>query len=98
MGAVEFIGQPFFCIAALEQALEKDTPEIFNTDQGSQFTSDVFAGVLLDKKIALNMDGRGRAIDSVFIERLWRTLKHEDVYPKVYSDGHSALPWAGCLF
>lgn len=78
-----------FCIAALERALEQDTPEIFNTDQGSQFTSDAFTGVLLDKQIALSMDGRGRAIDNVFIERLWWTLKYEDVYPKAYSDGHS---------
>ncbi len=78
-----------FCIAALEQALEQGTPEIFNTDQGSQFTSEAFTGVLLDKKIALSMDGRGRAIDNVFIERLWWTLKYENVYPKAYSDGHS---------
>ncbi len=78
-----------FCIAALEQSLELGLPEIFNTDQGSQFTSDAFTGVLLDKQIALSMDGRGRAIDNVFIERLWWTLKYEDVYPKAYSDGHS---------
>jgi len=78
-----------FCIAALEQSLEQGIPEIFNTDQGSQFTSDAFTGVLLDKQIALSMDGRGRAIDNVFIERLWWTLKYEDVYPKAYSDGHS---------
>jgi len=78
-----------FCIAALERALEQDTPEIFNTDQGSQFTSDAFTGVLLDKHITLSMDGRGRALDNVFIERFWWTLKYEDVYPKAYSDGHS---------
>ena len=78
-----------FCIAALEQALEQGTPEIFNTDQGSQFTSDAFTRVLLDKQIALSMDGRGRALDNVFVERLWWTLKYEDVYPKAYSDGHS---------
>ena len=78
-----------FCISALEQALEIDTPEIFNTDQGSQFTSDAFTEVLLDKKIALSMDGRGRALDNAFIERLWWTLKYEDVYPKDYRDGHS---------
>jgi putative transposase len=79
----------FFCIAALEQALEQGTPEIFNTDQGSQFTSDAFTRVLLNKQIALSMDGRGRALDNVFVERLWWTLKYEDVYPKAYSDGHS---------
>ncbi len=78
-----------FCIEALERALEQDTPEIFNTDQGSQFTSNAFTEVLLDKQIALSMDGRGRAIDNVFVERLWWTLKYEDVYPKAYSDGHS---------
>ncbi len=78
-----------FCVAALERALEQGTPEIFNTDQGSQFTSDAFTGVVLDKQIALSMDGRGRALDNVFIERLWWTLKYEDVYPKGYSDGHS---------
>jgi len=78
-----------FCIAALERALEQGTPEIFNTDQGSQFTSEAFTGVLLDKQVALSMDGRGRALDNVFIERLWWTLKYEDVYPKAYSDGHA---------
>ena len=78
-----------FCIAALERALEQGTPEIFNTDQGSQFTSEAFTGVLLDKQIALSMDGRGRALDNVFIERFWWTLKYEDVYPKAYSDGHA---------
>ena len=78
-----------FCITALERALKQGTPEIFNTDQGSQFTSTAFTSVLLDKHIALSMDGRGRALDNVFIERLWWTLKYEDVYPKAYSDGHS---------
>ena len=78
-----------FCIAALKRALEQGTYEIFNTDQGSQFTSEAFTGVLLDKKISLSMDGRGRALDNVFIERLWWTLKYEDVYPKAYSDGHA---------
>jgi len=78
-----------FCIAALERALEQGTPEIFNTDQGSQFTSDAFTGVLLDKQVTLSMDGRGRALDDVFIERFWWTLKYEDVYPKDYNDGHA---------
>lgn len=77
-----------FCVTALERALEHGTPEIFNTDQGSQFTSDAFTSVLLNKKIAVSMDGRGRALDNVFIERLWWTLKYEDVYPKAYCDGH----------
>lgn len=78
-----------FCIDALEQALTKGTPEIFNTDQGAQFTSEAFTKVLLDRKsIAISMDGRGRALDNAFIERLWWTVKYEDVYPKCYSDGH----------
>lgn len=62
---------------------------MFNTDQGSQFTSKAFTGVLLGNQIAISMDGRGRALDNVFIERLWWTVKYEDVYPKVYADGHS---------
>lgn len=76
-----------FCVFALEQALSQGTPEIFNTDQGSQFTSSEFTSVLLDKDISISMDGRGRALDNVFIERLWWTVKYEDVYPKVYASG-----------
>lgn len=64
-----------FCVDALEQALILNTPEIFNTDQGSQFTSDRFTEVLLDKDIKISMDGRGRALDNIFVERLWRTVK-----------------------
>ena len=64
-------------------------PNIFNTDQGSQITSASFTRVLLDKDIAISMDGRGRALDNVFIERLWWTVKYENVYPKSYSDGHA---------
>lgn len=79
----------FFCVAALQNALTKGEPAIFNTDQGSQFTSEDFTGVLLDKNIAISMDGRGRALDNVFIERLWWTVKYEEVYPKDYSDGHA---------
>jgi len=78
-----------FCVAALERALTQGTPEIFNTDQGSQFTSKDFTDVLLDLNIDISMDGRGRALDNVFIERLWWTVKYEEVYPKDYSDGHS---------
>lgn len=76
-----------FCVAALEQALARGTPEIFNTDQGSQFTSEAFTKVLLDKRVAISMDGRGRALDNVFIERLWWTVKYEEVYLKDYADG-----------
>ena len=60
------------------------TPEIFNTDQGCQFTSDAFTGVVKLHDIAISMDGRGRALDNIFVERLWRSVKHEDVYLKGY--------------
>jgi putative transposase len=69
-----------FCLSALEQALAMGTPEIFNTDQGSQFTSRAFTGRLEQAGIAISMDGRGRALDNVFIERLWRSVKYEEVY------------------
>ena len=78
--------ESLFCVDALKHALTKGTPEIFNTDQGAQFTSEDFTEVLLDKNIAISMDGRGRALDNVFIERLWWTVKYEDIYPKSYSD------------
>ena len=70
-----------FCVAALSEALALyGTPEIFNTDQGSQFTSDAFIRVLRDAEVLISMDGAGRAIDNVFIERLWRTLKYDHIY------------------
>jgi putative transposase len=69
-----------FCLSALEQALALGTPEIFNTDQGAQFTSRAFTGRLEQAGIAISMDGRGRALDNVFIERLWRSVKYEEVY------------------
>ena len=75
-----------FCITALESALRVGQPEIFNTDQGSQFTSSTFTSRLEAERIAISMDGRGRALDNVFIERLWRSLKYEDVYLKDYAD------------
>ncbi len=79
-----------FCVLALKRALEHyGDPEIFNTDQGSQFSSKEFTEVLLDKEISISMDGRGRALDNVFIERLWWTVKYEEIYPKDYVDGHS---------
>ena len=74
-----------FCITALEDALAHSQPEIFNTDQGSQFTCQAFTTVLQDHGIAISMDGRGRALDNVFIERLWRTVKYEDIYLKDYA-------------
>jgi len=74
-----------FCVDCLEQSLRTyGIPEIFNTDQGCQFTSDAFTGVLNFHGIAISMDGRGRALDNIFVERLWRSVKHEDVYLKGY--------------
>ena len=80
-----------FCVSALEEALARfGRPEIFNTDQGSQFTSMAFTGTLAAADIRISMDGRGRWMDNVFIERLWRSLKYEDVYLKGYADGREA--------
>jgi putative transposase len=80
-----------FCLAALEEAFARfGKPEIFNTDQGAQFTSEAFTGALAAKEVAISVDGRGRWMDKVFIERLWRSLKHEDVYLKGYADGLEA--------
>jgi putative transposase len=74
-----------FCIEALEEALARHVrPEIFNTDQGSQFTSREFTKVLIDAGVAISMDGRGSGSDNVFVERLWRTIKYEEVYLKAY--------------
>jgi putative transposase len=75
-----------FCVDCLEQALQTyGIPEIFNTDQGCQFTSEAFTGVLKAHCISISMDGRGRALDNIFVERLWRSVKHEDVYLKGYA-------------
>jgi putative transposase len=74
-----------FCVEALEEALARHgRPELFNTDQGSQFTSDVFIGVLTENEIAVSMDGKGAWRDNVFVERLWRSVKHEEVYLRAY--------------
>lgn len=76
---------PSFCVEALQEALSRfGTPEIFNSDQGSQFTAKDFTDVLLAADVKISMDGKGRCIDNVFIERLWRSLKYEDVYLKAY--------------
>ena len=75
-----------FCVDCLEDALrEHGKPEVFNSDQGSQFTSDEFTGVLKREEITISMDGRGRAYDNIFVERLWRNVKHEDVYLNGYA-------------
>ena len=76
-----------FCLECLDGALAADRPEIFNTDQGSQFTSAAFTGRLEACGVAISMDGRGRALDNVFIERLWRTVKYEEIYPNEYENG-----------
>jgi len=74
-----------FCVAALEEAMERfGQPEIFNTDQGRQFTSESFTEKLLNNGIQVSMDGKGRWLDNVFVERLWRSLKYEEVYLKAY--------------
>jgi putative transposase len=75
-----------FCCEALDAALRISQPEVFNTDQGSQYTSEAFTGRLLGRGIAISMDGRGRALDNAFVERLWRTVKYEDVYLREYAD------------
>jgi putative transposase len=79
-----------FCLEALEEALAGGRPEIFNSDQGAQFTSAAFTSRLQAEGIAISMDGRGRALDNVFVERLWRTVKYEEVYIKDYADGWDA--------
>jgi putative transposase len=73
-----------FCLEMLEEALGRGRPEVFNTDQGAQFTAEAFTGKLLTAGVAVSMDGRGRCLDNVFVERLWRTVKYEDVYLKGY--------------
>lgn len=79
-----------FCLEALNRALKKATPEIFNTDQGSQFTSEEFTGRLKAAEVRISMDGKGRALDNIFIERLWRSVKYEDIYLRDYEDGTQA--------
>ena len=85
-----------FCLEAVDRAFSLGKPDIFNTDQGVQFTSKRFADRILDNGIQFSMDGRGRAFDNIFIERLWRTVKYEEVYIKEYADGLDAwqqLEW-----
>lgn len=79
-----------FCVEGLKAALRLANPEIFNTDQGSQFTAEVFTNVLSANNIQISMDGRGRAYDNIFIERLWRTVKYEEVYLHEYQNGLEA--------
>jgi putative transposase len=81
-----------FCLAALESAFHFGQPEIWNSDQGSQFTAAEFLAPLKKRSIAISMDGRGRALDNVFIERLWRSLKYELIYPGDFASGAELLP------
>ena len=81
-----------FCLAALESAFRFGQPEIWNSDQGSQFTAAEFLAPLKKRSIAISMDGRGRALDNVFIERLWRSLKYELIYPGDFASGAELLP------
>ena len=87
-----------FCLEALGEALVVTQPEIFNSDQGSQFTSHAFTSRLEERGVSISMDGRGRAIDNVFVERLWRTVKYEEVYLKDYQDGWEAEDSLGAYF
>jgi putative transposase len=73
-----------FCLELLEEALSQGKPEVFNTDQGVQFTAESFTGRLLKAGVAVSMDGKGRCLDNVFVERLWRSVKYEDIYPRGY--------------
>jgi len=77
--------ETLFCLESLDEALKRAQPEIFNSDQGVQFTSDAFTGKLKAQDIQISMDGRGRAFDNIFVERLWRTVKYEDIYLKDYT-------------
>ncbi len=87
---------PSFCVEALEEAMDRyGTPEIFNTDQGSQFTSYSFTQVLKDRGVRISMDGRGRWMDNIFIERLWRSLKYECVYLRGFETGSEAREGIG---
>ena len=79
-----------FCVETLEEALAKGEPEVFNTDQGSQFTSEGFTELLEEHGVSISMDGKGRYTDNIFVERLWRTVKYEEVYLKAYSNGREA--------
>lgn len=87
-----------FCVEALGHALRKGKPEIFNTDQGSQFTSRSFTGMLETEGVMISMDGRGRVYDNIFVERLWRSVKYEEVYLKEYQTVKEAVSSLGDYF
>lgn len=96
--AVSITMEADFCIEALQRALEGRKPEIFNSDQGSQFTCTGFTGVLQAAGIRISMDGRGRAFDNIFVERLWRSVKYEEVYLKDYVTVKEAIGSLGAYF
>ena len=87
-----------FCVAALDRALQQAAPEVFNSDQGAQFTSLVFTQRLTERDIKISMDGRGRALDNIFVERLWRSVKYEEVYVKEYRYVPDAMTGLGGYF
>ena len=87
-----------FCAEALTEALGRGRPEVFNTDQGSQFTSQEFTQVLQDRGVKISMDGKGRYADNIFVERLWRTVKYEEVYLKAYASAGEARRELGAYF
>ncbi len=87
-----------FCVAALDRALHHAAPEVFNSDQGAQFTSMVFTARLKEHNIQISMDGRGRALDNIFVERLWRSVKYEEVYLKDYRYVPDAITSLGAYF
>ena len=87
-----------FCAEALSDALNQGTPNVMNTDQGSQFTSREFTQILQDHSVRISMDGRGRYQDNIFVERLWRTVKYEEVYLKAYVNAGEARRELGAYF
>ena len=87
-----------FCVEVLEEALRKGRPDIFNTDQGSQFTGEAFTGLLEQHGVRISMDGKGSYSDNLFIERWWRTVKYEGVYLKAYQNGREARVGIGNYF
>ena len=87
-----------FCAEALTEALGRGRPEVLNTDQGSQFTNGEFIRILQDHSVKINMDGKGRYADNIFVERLWRTVKYEEVYLKAYANASEARRELGAYF
>jgi putative transposase len=87
-----------FCLEALEEALRRARPEIFNTDQGAQFTGQAWTGRLREEDVSISMDGKGRALDNVFVERLWRTVKYEEIYLKAYEGPAECRTGLTCYF